>query len=404
MRIEFFTLVLLIGPLVAAGHGADKKRDVLPAPTGKLAIGRTTFYWTDNARDEPATEDPQDKRELRVDVWYPAAADAMAPKAAYCPDLAAIKSRLGLEAVAMGNIETHTLVDPPLAKSQPRYPVILFSPGLGNNGVYYTALVEELVSHGYVVATLDHPFQSAAIAYPDGRLVGVQQPNKELLASGDREQIYQEYRSRVAVRADDLRFVLDQFTRLNAGGLDDRFADRLDLDRVGVIGHSIGGVAAPEACMRDARFKAAVNMDGHANSLAILPDEHGAGPRQPLLELTDAPSAKPPTDQQLAQWKITRADFERNVETQAQRANDLMRTIGGGSYRVTIPGATHQSFSDTVLWVAADPKPHHRRVQIMRDYVRALFDKHLRGSADTILDAPQGPYEDVSVERFQPAK
>lgn len=187
---------------------------------------------------------------------------------------------------------------------------------------------------------------------------------------------------------------------MNAGELDARFAGRLDLDRVGVLGHSLGGVAAPAACMQDSRFKAAINMDGHAQSLPIVPDDKGAGPRQPFLELTDSHSPPHPTDAQLEQWKVTRAEFERKVEMQQKKYDAPMRTIAGGSFRVTVPGATHQSFSDTVLWVGADPRQHFRRTQIIRDYVRAFFDKFLKSKDETPLDAATSPYEEVTVERF----
>src|SRR5262249_48136860 len=156
-RLAFILLIVL--PFASQAL-AQKKKDVLPTPTGDHSIGRTTFYWKDESREEPATADPEDKRELRVDLWYPAEENTTAAKAPYCPDLDRIKSQLGLTAAAHGNIETHTLVDPAVLLSGAPFPVLLFSPGLGNLGIHYTALVEEWVSHGYAVATVDHPFQS----------------------------------------------------------------------------------------------------------------------------------------------------------------------------------------------------------------------------------------------------
>jgi pimeloyl-ACP methyl ester carboxylesterase len=398
------SLILLVIPILTLGSALSVQAQtktmkyVLPEPTGTQPIGRTTFYWKDRARPEPSKHDSQAVRELRVDVWYPAEPGTTAAKAAYCADYAAIKSRLGIEGAVLGNIATHTLVDPPLAKSDTRYAVLLLSPGHGNNATYYMALVEELVSHGYIVATVDHPLQSAAVAYPDGRVVGVNNDLQGVL--GDPKKMFEQYRDRVAVRAADLRFVLDQLTRLNAGEEESRFRGRLDLDRVGVVGHSIGGIAAGTACIEDARFKAAINLDGHVRSLPILLDANGAGPRQPFMELTDAKSPQPPSDEQLAQWKISRSQFEKVQEESTQRANDAMRAIAGGSFRVAVAGANHQSFGDSVLWIAANPKPHQQRAQIIRDYARAFFDKFLRGDAQTILDAAASPYAEATVERF----
>lgn len=91
------------------------------------------------------------------------------------------------------------------------------------------------------------------------------------------------------------------------------------------------------------------------------------------------------------------ADVSRHVD-------DVMRTIAGGSFRVTIPGARHVSFSDEALLDPGTPAERQRRIQIIRDYLRAFFDKTLVGKSDTLLDAATGPYEEVTVARFEPAK
>jgi hypothetical protein len=164
-------------PAVAADLGRP-----LPAPTGKLAIGRVTYFWTDSSRLELNTPDEHDKRELRVELWYPAEASTAARVAPYFPDLAALSKLLGAETMLLGSIKGHALADPPIATGNGRYPLLLLSPGMGTNGIQYTAIVEELVSHGYVVATVDHPFQSRAIVYPDRRVVVIAQPSPQEIA------------------------------------------------------------------------------------------------------------------------------------------------------------------------------------------------------------------------------
>src|SRR5262249_49419143 len=135
----------------------------LPAPTGPFSIGRMTFYWKDASRPETNTADPSDHRELRVDVWYPAQTAPNAKEAAYCADLAALGKKLGGEGILFASMKTHSFVAPPIVQGGNAYPTLVFSPGNATNAENYTALVEELVSHGYAVATVDHPFQSKAI-------------------------------------------------------------------------------------------------------------------------------------------------------------------------------------------------------------------------------------------------
>ncbi len=404
---SLFSLLLLAHAGAAPSLAADPGKP-LPAPTGKMAVGRVTFFWTDNSRPEVNTPDENDKRQLRVDVWYPCQASNDATRAPYFADLAALNKQLGPEAILLGAIGGHALSNPPLAASGERYPTLLFSPGLGMNAVQYAATVEELASHGYVVATVDHPGQSKAVAYPDGHvIVQVNQSAEEVARLRDDPEKYaRDYRERIEVRAADLRFVLDQLQRLNAGseasGDEQKFAGRLDLLRVGVIGHSIGGITAAEAAIDDPRFKAVVNLDGHARSLTFLPDADGNGPRQPFAELTD--KGRPPTDQDLARMKMGREEFNRQMALSSQRANGGLRTIAGGSFRVTIDGVRHQSFSDMAVWDPGTPDERNRRMQIIRDYVRAFFDKTLRGWKQTLLDAEASPYSEATVERFEPVK
>ena len=392
MRVLLAIVALFLAAGLAELRAETPKRE-LPAPTGKYSIGRVPHYWTDEARGEPPAA-----RELRVDVWYPAEPAAGATKAPYCSDLAALRKAIGAESFLWGSLSTHAVADAPIAAGTSRYPIVLFTPGHGMNACQYTALIEELVSHGYVVAGVDHPSQSKAIVYADGRVAGVVEGDKAIYS--DPKKSLQNYRDRVELRSADLQHVLNRLNALDAGQDDSRFAGRLDLARVGVLGHSLGGVAAAEACHDDPRIKAAVNMDGHANSLPFLLDEEGRGPQKPFLELTDA--ATPPTDKQLAQWKVSRDEFEQQSAAQAQRVASLMRAIDGGSYRVSIAGTRHQSFGDAAIWDPGTPQERVRRIQIMRDYVRAFFDKFLLDNEKTLLDETTGESDMVTVERFQP--
>src|SRR6266511_6490533 len=58
----------------------------LPQPSGPYAIGTLTYHWVDNARPEIFTDDPNDRRELMVQIWYPAAGNPSSPRAPYVTD------------------------------------------------------------------------------------------------------------------------------------------------------------------------------------------------------------------------------------------------------------------------------------------------------------------------------
>jgi predicted dienelactone hydrolase len=372
----------------------------LPAPTGKLSVGRVAFFWTDDSRPELQTEDKDDHRELRVDLWYPAEPHEGAAPAPYFPDLRTLGKQLGVESILLGSITGHTFAAPPIVPGAARYPVLVLSPGYGSIGILYTGLVEELVSYGYVAATVDHPFQSRAIAYPDGRIVTAVPAGS--LPSTNPQARELDYQARIDVLAADLRFVLDRLTRLDASETETQFGGRLDLARVAVVGHSIGGIAAAKAALADTRFKAVVNLDGHEQGLPLILDDKGHGPRQPFIEITDGIVS--PTDKQLAAWKMSRAQFEVGMAAITKRSNELMNGIDGGSFRVTAPGIRHGSFSDMAIWDSDSLEARHRRIQIVRDYSRASLDKVLRNDEHTLIDSDASPYAEVTVERFGPAR
>ncbi len=377
---------------------APASRD-LPKPTGHFAVGRMTFFWTDASRPETFTDDEADHRQLRVDVWYPAEPRVGETPGPYFPDLGVLGKRIGTEAILLNPIKGHTFQAPPIAAGNARYPVLVFSPGYGTNAVQYTCLVEELVSHGYLVATVDHPFQSRAIAYLDGRIVTTA---PDTAASADPQAREKDYQARMDVLAADLRFVLDSLTRLNEGDPEKQFAGRMDLDRVGVLGHSIGGSTASEAALSDPRFKAVANLDGHHLGLAVALDAEGRAPKQPFAELTDGDTV--PSEKQLATWKLSRAEFDQQMAKSKRRANDSLASVVGGSFRITIPGVRHNSFGDMAIWDPDSLEVRYRRMQMIRDYTLAFLDKSLRGNPQTLLDQTSGPYAEVTIERFPPRR
>src|SRR5262249_15825507 len=69
------TIILLIAGLlpvvaVVAAQNTLRRTD-LPAPTGTLVVGRTVVHWVDDSRNEPWSDNPNDRREFNATIWYP---------------------------------------------------------------------------------------------------------------------------------------------------------------------------------------------------------------------------------------------------------------------------------------------------------------------------------------------
>jgi predicted dienelactone hydrolase len=180
------------------------------------------------------------------------------------------------------------------------------------------------------------------------------------------------------VRVADMQLALDQLAALNEaaqpGAGRDPLAGRLDLSRVGALGHSLGGITAAQTCLADARLRACANLDGLQPGGPFAVEANPTLPSQPFLFLTKETQLSGP----VTAW---------------------MEALRGGGYYVTVQGATHASFSDEpVLLAALLPLPN-RADDILgqvRRYTRAFFDQTLRGEPSALL-APADWHDGVRV-------
>jgi hypothetical protein len=290
--------------------------------------------------------------------------------------------------------------------------VLIFSHGLGSPVFHYTAFIEGLVSHGYVVASIEHTYEVNAIAFPDGRVIALS-PISWGVCGPQPPQISEEEASKKAVAwekerdsvwAADIRFVLDQTDKLdrNPGSL---FTGKLDLAHVGALGHSIGGRAVGRACQLERRITACVNLDGAPDDGVVLNYPGAESPTQPFL-LEEAFVALP-TDQELADAHESRQHFNASVARQDVAVERQLRRCRDGGYRVTIksPGIDHDSFTDMpILLSADDPKAEAKAVHSMRLAIAvtcAFFDKYLKGDSHTLLDDPEKGNPEITVRHYE---
>lgn len=226
---------------------------VLPAPTGPFAVGTEIYRWVDVSRDETATENSSDKRNVIAQAWYPAQAPGK-EHSVYMDGLASLPPTVIIlpRFVMWGydRIDTHATVNAAIS-NQKLWPVVIFSPGFGAPRAWYTGLVTGLASRGYVVLVLDHPYESAVTQLADGTIATPIDTSPADVDARDGWMAEQ-----LNIRAVDVRFALDRLVE-GAGVL----KDHVDLSRVIAVGHSFGGATAV-AAGRDSRIAAVANIDG----------------------------------------------------------------------------------------------------------------------------------------------
>jgi predicted dienelactone hydrolase len=159
----------------------------LPTPSGPFGVGRIGYEWIDPSRPDTYAANPDAHRDLMVYLWYPAPRTAKGKREPYLPGAKQMDAnpevqRLvgdefgpGWGLIVSGDLVSHAVEDAPVDKSPKSFPVVLFSHGLGSIGFAYTSLIEDLVSHGYVVASIEHTYTAMAVVFPNGRVVPLHQ-------------------------------------------------------------------------------------------------------------------------------------------------------------------------------------------------------------------------------------
>lgn len=275
------------------------------------------------------------------------------------PEVAAfVAADGGLPASIFTRVKLAAISDAAPRRRAGGWPVVLFSTGYGVERQLYTGLVQDLASHGYVVAAIDHTHDAGIVSFPDGHTVSIGKVGGSPNAISDA----------LTVRIADTRYVLDALTRLDRGTRTGAFSGMLDLDHVGMFGHSLGGATAAATMLIDRRLDAGLDMDGLLFGKVAV-----AGLKKPFMLFSADPGFR-------------------------HRPN-LSRFWGhlrGHRYAVDFTGAAHFAFSDLVFLVPqlAGTREAAAQARIRplvgtvsprvaypaeRAYVLAYFDQALRG-------------------------
>ncbi len=317
-----------------------------------------------------------------VSLYYPARPGRPGSVAPYMStgEARLVLAGIGLEGTvqpsALSSLGTHARTGARTAHG--RFPLVLLSPGFGNPRATMTSLAEDLASRGYVVASVDHAYESIGTELPDGRLLTCVACEK--MASAPKEAREELGRLVSTGRATDLSFVLDRLTGHRPAWKNSRM---IHPDRVAVAGHSIGGSAAASAMLADPRFDAGINMDGAFQERVPA---SGLGER-PFMMLGTAVHS--PGGQEDKTW------------------DEGWPHLDGWKRWLVVKGAGHSSFTDVPvledrMGVTLDLSvtlTTDREVSITRDYVGAFLDQHLRGRHQPLLDGPTPGNPEVVFQR-----
>jgi len=418
----------------------------LPKPTGPYEIGTIALHLIDHYRQDPytATTHP---RELMVSIWYPALPEnRCAPRtvAPWMPvaaldyfraDLGDLLATLPLSLPPPGPPSnqpppaglpspetssepmslvqavfphTHARNGAAVERSRHRFPIVLYSPGFAFDREAGTALVEDLTSHGYMVVTVSHTYDSSEVQFPGGRVElgkGMDGPNNPATPYVG-----------VSIRLADIQFVIDCLTQLASGcdalpnqqKLPFGLAAALDLTRIGMFGHSVGGCTTASVMAIDPRILAGVDLDGTIfPTVPINAPGDAAEAEESIARIARGIGLRP--------FLVMASDLPNGpTSSPAAIGPRFWENLIGWKRFIKIKGSTHYSFTDLSDFIAQlgqaglipqvdlenlppligtiEPR---RAIELQRVYVRAFFDRALRGQPNPLLDGPSPQYPEA---------
>jgi len=363
----------------------------LPKPTGAYAVGTRILHLVDPKRMETHAAGLGRRREIMVQIWYPATPKGQ-PIASYRQ-----RSETTYLSSYMGVLWTHSYSNAPVALKGAPFPVLLFNPAWTGQRTQNTNQVEDLASHGFVVVAIDHTYNSGPTAFPDGRVIGLQHDRdidnfngvtlQQQIAYGDAE---------VHVQADDDILALDYLAKA-AEEADSPWFHRVDTNNAGAFGHSFGGAVSAQASYQDPRIKAAINLDGW-----VFGDVATHGLEKPFMIMYEDYPA--PTQSQL-----NSSDHQTRLyaELCVLDLNHMMRTLQQNSgYLLKLLGSRHNNFRDRALYSPVrrlseagtiSPQLAHR---IVEAYTLQFFSHYLFNQPAPLLMQQGSPFKEVQFEHW----
>lgn len=362
----------------------------LPKPTGPYPVGTRIVYLKDSSRTEDKAEKPGTPRELMVQIWYPA--DPSNNHLAAYERLSETIPVTSYRSV----LWTNSREEAPVATQGGPFPVLLFNHAWGGRRTQDTFLTEDLASHGYVVASIDHTYNASRVVLPGDRVI-------DDINGGD--AIDPDLHSAIEIttiwNTELNKWVADEIFVLNTLQSDDLdqkspWYGRLDTQRAGALGHSFGGAAAVQLCSVDPRIQSALNMDGWT-----FGDIRKRATNQPAMFLygITTGAGQPDSNAMGAEAELDTTD--RN------EVDASLKQFGG--YKVSISNTSHMDFTDHPLvspwrgWTRPGHISPARIETIVRAYVLAFFDQTIRGANPSLLQSgTSSPYHEVQIEHWNP--
>lgn len=356
---------------------------LLPRPLGPYNVDIITMKLVDLTRLDLFAPSSQ-PRAVMVSAFYPVSRHCESKSCRFIdympPATAAIEdqdySQYGLPSGTFEKLEIQLCRQDVRVHQQrymDHYPIVLFSPAMGTSRLLSNAIIQSVASSGYVVISIDHPYDADVVEYPDGWLVFAANISSDAQVD-----------LALATRAEDASFVLDQLAIESvANQLIPGAKTGLNVSKAAMFGHSLGGAATAAAMLNDNRIVGGLNLDGSLFGPVVT---EGLG--RPFMMLGHQGKNQSTDDTWASFW----------------------RHLRGWKLELEMEKAQHYTFSDVpllvkILGLKDDLPPDtasllgtidgSRALQIIWKYVTAFLDFTLNGVETELLEKPDPRYPEV---------
>jgi len=352
-------------------------------PTGEYQVGTQVIHMVDNDRSAWYGQESSNPREIMVRVWYPAQPQEGDLKAPYVYNEKLIGDMVsegfGIPKYLMKNLRN--INGNSWSEAQPvneKFPVIIFSHGIGGLKTQNTTQMEEMASHGYVVFSCDHAYDAGVSIFPGDRIIFGKTNIPDNLT---KEEKWNMRRAQLDYRAADIQFLLDEMERENF--LSVALKNSLDLEHIGVFGHSFGGGTSVVVASVDERIDACFGLD--AWFLPIPSNVLNSDLNKPFIHLGQV------------SWK----EKENYLKLDTLAGNN-----SAWSVRLDVQGATHYDFTDFSQFSKLTKKygsgmiapPRIRK--ITNSAIREFFDHYLKNGPALALETYEKLYPELIIKRY----
>ena len=267
--------------------------DSVAIPSGPFKIGTQTFELTDENRTEAYSDSMDSPRKIKVQVWYPTDNVENLNRVKWISEGKTLTRQLAKSMHApyflldhLADIDSNSYEDALISKAFESYPVVVISHGWKGFRELHTDYAEALASNAYIAISIDHTYGSQYVSFENGEEAFL---NKDALPSIVSPSQFNDHANQLATTyGDDVKLVLDDLPNLKLN---------LDLNRIGLLGHSTGGGGDVYASTTDKRVKALLGFDAWVNPLK--PETLKKGLSMPALFVRSEQWGKGPNNKAL---------------------------------------------------------------------------------------------------------